>query len=76
MVYVSWTKVLIIYEIVTHPFVMMFLDGFRYVHASDPWKIATILSQISALSVINYLVNGPIASGSLPYTVDPLRIDP
>ena len=53
MVYVAWTKVVIIYELLAHYSITIFLAGFRYVQESDPQNIATVLSQISALSVMN-----------------------
>ena len=41
-----------------------------------PGRLQTILYQISALFVMNKPVNGLTASGSLPSTTGPLRIDP
>ena len=75
MIYVTWTKVVIINLVVTHPSVTIV---FEYLHIRPCicyLKISSSLSQIRDLSLMNKLVNGQISSGQLPTTVDPLRIN-
>ena len=74
VIYVSGDQLMIVNDHESSIPSRCFLVGLRHVHAYDTWKIATILYQINALSVIKESVNGPISSGSVLSTTCPLRI--